>query len=162
MLESVVIEVGGNKGDDVSVFRELYCFYMYIVFELMKFVFLKLKEWFIGIKNVILYNFGFGVLNGIFYVNIEGEEGEFMFLYRSLLVKGICFLRIVNVILFFFLFGVGCYEVEFFILNCGGCEFDVIELFLVSNFINFFCYVYFVSYFLLELVFDFVERYCRI
>lgn len=160
--ESVVIEVGGNKGDDASAVIELYRPYMYIVLEPMKLVFRKLKERFIGTKNVMVYNFGLGALNGIFYVNIEGEEGEFTSLYRSSSVKGTCSLKIVNATSFFLLLGVGCYEVELLILNCGGCEFDVIESLLASNLINFFRHVHFVSHSSLESVPDSVERYCRI
>lgn len=160
--ESVVIEVGGNKGDDASAVIELYRPYMYIVLEPMKLVFRKLKERFIGTKNVMVYNFGLGALNGIFYVNIEGEEGEFTSLYRSSSVKGTCSLKIVNATSFFLLLGVGCYEVELLILNCGGCEFDVIESLLASNLINFFRHVHLVSHSSLESVPDSVERYCRI
>lgn len=161
--ESVIIEVGGNKGDSASAMIDLYRPYVYIILEPVKLVFRKLKERFNKTKNVVLYNFGLGALNGIFYVNIEGQDGELTSLYKRSSLKGTCSLKIVNATSFFLLLGVGCFEVDLLVLNCEGCELDVLESVLSSNLINYFRHIQFViSHSTLEYVSDPVERYCKI
>lgn len=160
--ESIIIEVGGNNGDDASAMIEMYRPYKYIVLEPMKLLFIKLKERLKGNKNVMLYNFGLGALNGIFHVNIPGNQGAGASLFKTSSLKGTCSLEVVNATSFFLLLGVGCFEVDLLTINCEGCEFDVLETILTSNLINYFRHIQYATHSTLESVADPVERYCKI
>jgi FkbM family methyltransferase len=160
--ESIVIEVGGHNGVDASAMIEMYHPHKYVILEPMKLLFRKSKERLERYHNVILYNFGLGALNGIFHVNIAGNEGARTSLFKRSSLKGTCSLEVVNATSFFLLLGVGCFEVDLLTINCEGCEFEVLETILTSNLINYFRHIQYATHSTLESVADPVERYCKI
>lgn len=45
-------------------------------------------------------------------------------------------MKIIDIIFFFLFLGVGVYELDLLIMNCEGCEFEVLEIFVKLNFIE--------------------------
>lgn len=80
-LESVVLDIGGNKGEDVEVIINVYNFGVYVILELIKIMFNVLVIMFRKNLNVMLYDFGLGKKNDKFFVNVVGYGGDVIFIF---------------------------------------------------------------------------------
>ncbi|XP_033727894.1 uncharacterized protein LOC117317265 [Pecten maximus] len=135
---SFVIEAGGHKGLDASQFNSRYHPGTYIVLEPVAKFFHVLKNRFKSSPNVVIYNFGIDVADGVFYVNEEKNDGASLFVKDQKKKGTFKGAKIVSVSKFFETLSVKSNEVDLITLNCEGCEFAVLDLLLSTDYIRHF------------------------
>ena len=160
--QSIILDVGGNVGDDAIVLLNQFSPYKYVILEPMKLLYRSLLKRFQDKSNVIIYNFGLATKNEQFLVNIEGTDGDATSVFKGSDLKGTCPLKVVNTTKFLTNLGLGCFEVDLLTINCEGCEFEVLEAILSSNVINYFRNIQFATHSKLKHLYNPVERYCEI
>lgn len=134
-MESVVLDIGGNKGEDVEVIIKVYNFGVYVILELIKILYKVLIIMFKKNLNVVLYDFGLGKKNDKFFVNVVGYGGDVILVFIENNKKDYCLFCVYNIIEFLIWLGVFCFDVDFIIINCEGCEYDIFEILLLINII---------------------------
>ncbi|XP_061183056.1 uncharacterized protein LOC133191329 [Saccostrea echinata] len=159
--DSIVLDIGGNKGEDADAMIQAYHPGTYLILEPINSLFTSLVEKFRGYKNVILYNFGIASKNDIFYVNVVGHGGDATSVFTEN-KGGKCELRVFNTTDFMYRLGVQCLDVDLITINCEGCEFDILETLISSGLISRFKHVQFATHPTLPHLERPVERYCEI
>lgn len=159
--KSIVIEVGGNIGDTAQVFLDMYNPKHYFILEPLKLLHRQLLRRFKLYNNAIIYNIGLGSSNKKIMINIEGKDGDSTSQWgRS--GEGSCSLKIVSATQFFEKLGVGNFIVDLITINCEGCEYDLLETLLSTNFVYYFKNIQFGSHTTIKGLPDPVGRYCRL
>ncbi|KAK3088346.1 hypothetical protein FSP39_017916 [Pinctada imbricata] len=159
---SIILDIGGNVGDDAVVLLNQYFPQKYVMLEPMTLLYRSLLKRFADKDNVVIYNFGLSTKNSKFLVNIEGTEGDATSVFKESDAIGSCPLFVMNATNFFIELGIGCFEVDLITINCEGCEFAVLEAILSTNVINFLRNIQFATHMKLDHLKNPVERYCAI
>ena len=135
--DSVVLEIGGNRGLDTSRMIQLYDPFI-ITLEPVEELAKRLKELFKDNKKVTVLNFGLGKIANEVFVNVKGTGGDATSMFTNDI--GDTSLIIANTTQFMLRIGAGKFEFDLLFINCEGCEFEVLEAVissgLVSNFKN--------------------------
>lgn len=158
---SIVIDVGGNVGEDTSAIIRIYKPSAYVILEPIRPLHDRLIRKFNGTKNVFVYNFGLGKDKAYFHVNIEGRVGGATSQFTGS-GSGDCLVKVVNATQFMLTLGVGCFEVDLLTVNCEGCEYDVLESLISSSLIQYFRHVQFATHPNLDNLYNPIARYCEI
>ncbi|OWF40878.1 uncharacterized protein LOC110463234 [Mizuhopecten yessoensis] len=158
---SLMIDVGGNVGEDAEYFIQRYNPKSYVILEPLKLLYRNLVKKFENRRNIVTYNFGLAKKNDVFMVSIEGNDGDATSPFMAT-TDGTCSLKVVNTTVFLTTLGVGCYDVDLLTINCEGCEYDVLESLLATSLINSFKHIQFATHTKLASLVDPVNRYCRI
>ncbi|OWF40880.1 uncharacterized protein LOC110463239 [Mizuhopecten yessoensis] len=160
--QSLIIDVGGNVGEDAEYLIKHHNPKHYVMLEPLKLLFRNLVKKFENRRNVVMYNFGLAKKNDVFMVSIEGNDGDATSPFLAKTTDGTCSLKVVNTTVFLTTLGVGCYDVDLLTINCEGCEYDVLESILATSLINSFKHIQFATHTKLASLVDPVNRYCRI
>ena len=156
--ESVVIEVGGNRGHDTDRMVKSYD-PIIITLEPVEAMAIKLKELFKDNKKVTVLNFGLGKVTAEEFVDVSGQGGEATSLFKK--NSGSTSLILVNTTQFLLRTGVGKFDIDLFLINCEGCEFEVLEAIISSGLSNKFKNIQFQAH-NLPGIRDQDNRYCQI
>ncbi|KAL3885239.1 hypothetical protein ACJMK2_025327 [Sinanodonta woodiana] len=157
--DAVMIEIGGNRGDDAAEFVKLYN-PRYIILEPLEEYFKLLKEKFKNNSRVTVVNVGLGIKNEVVMVNIEGVDGDATSKFTG--SNGKTPLYITNATNFLMNLGVGLFDVDLLTTNCEGCEYEVLETILSTNLINYIKNFQFATHSTLKGLEDPLGRYCKI
>ena len=160
--DSIVLDIGGNIGDDAESLIRAYGTKSYVILEPMKYLYRKLQQRFKSNDKVTIYNIGLARKNGLFFVDIEGTQGDATSIFTSSGDAGSCSLRTVNASAFYTKIGLGCFEFDLITINCEGCEFEVVEHMLTTGIASHFKHIQFATHTELAHLKDPVGRYCRI
>lgn len=160
--ESVVFDIGGNKGEDADAMIKKFHPGNYVILEPIKTLYSNLVNMFKSDNKIILYNFGLARKNDKVYVNVLGHGGDATSIFAGNDQGGNCLLRLVNTTHFLLQMGVPCYEVDLITVNCEGCEFEIMEELINSGLINQFRHVQFATHPTLKHLQKPAERYCEI
>lgn len=159
--QSLVLDVGGNKGEDADAMIQAFHPGIYVILEPINSLFTKLTDKFKSQDNVILYNFGLAAKDDTFFVNVVGHGGDATSVFTGN-KGGKCNLKVYNTTQFMQRLGVPCYDVDLITINCEGCEFEILETLIASGLISHFQHVQFATHPLLTRLEKPVERYCEI
>lgn len=156
--ESVVIEIGGNRGHDTNRIVKLYD-PIIITLEPVEEFANHLKELFKDNKKIIVLNFGLGKITEEVFVDMKGNYGvgTSMFLKNS----GSTSLIVANTTEFLLRIGAQRFDFDLLLINCEGCEFEVLEAALSSGLISKFKNIQFQTHDLPGIR-DQDSRYCQI
>lgn len=160
--ESVVLDIGGNKGEDAEAIINAYNPGAYVILEPIKTMFNALVTMFRKNSNVMLYDFGLGKKNDKFFVNVVGHGGDATSIFIENKQKDSCLLRVYNTTEFLIRLGVACFEVDLITINCEGCEYDILETLLSTNIVKQFRHIQFATHPTLQHLKQPAERYCEI
>ena len=160
--DSVVFDIGGNKGEDADAMIKKFHPGNYLVLEPIKTLYSNLVEMFKDNDTVLLYNFGLARKNKQFHVNVLGHGGDATSVFSGNDNGGSCLLRVVNTTHFLLQIGIPCYEVDLITVNCEGCEFEIMEEVIASGMIKQFRHVQFATHPTLKHLQNAPERYCEI
>lgn len=160
--ESVVLDIGGNKGEDAEAIINAYNPGAYVILEPIKTLFNALVTMFKKNSNVMLYDFGLGKKNENFFVNVVGHGGDATSIFIENKQKDSCLLRVYNTTEFLIRLGVACFEVDLITINCEGCEYDILETLLSTNIVQQFRHIQFATHPTLQHLKQPAERYCEI
>ncbi|KAL3885233.1 hypothetical protein ACJMK2_025321 [Sinanodonta woodiana] len=155
----VMIEIGGNRGDDATEFVNLYN-PRYIILEPLEDYFNILKEKFRNNSRVTVVNVGLGIKNEVAMVNIEGVNACATSKFSG--SNGKTALYIANATKFLMNLGVGLFNVDLLTTNCEGCEYEVLETILSTNLINYIKNIQFATHSTLKGLKNPLRRYCNI
>lgn len=159
--DSIVLDIGGNKGEDAEAMIQAYHPGIYIILEPINSLFTALVKRFKNNKKVTLYNFGIAAKNDVFNVNIVGHGGDATSVFASN-KGGKCELKVYNTTDFLYRLGGPCIDIDLITINCEGCEFEILETLLSSGLISRFKHVQFATHPNLKHLQRPVERYCEI
>ncbi|KAK3577311.1 hypothetical protein CHS0354_008404 [Potamilus streckersoni] len=154
----VMIEIGGNRGDDATEFVKLYN-PRYIILEPLENYFNILKEKFKNNSRVTVVNVGLGIKNEVAMVSIEGVNACATSKFSG--ANGKTLLYITNATKFLMNLGVGLFDVDLLTTNCEGCEYEVLETILSTNLINYIKNIQFATHSTLKGLKDPLGRYCK-
>lgn len=157
---SIVIDIGGNIGWDANIIINRFKPNKYIILEPIERLFIRLLGDFSKMPQVKVYNFGLAILEGIFYTASSGSHGNATSIFNG--VNGEHMLRMENSFTFFQKLGLGEKECDLLILDCVGCEYDVLESLIASGMILHFRHIQFQTYTDLLYIDNPLYRYCRI
>lgn len=160
--DSVVLDIGGNIGDDAESLINAFGAKSYVILEPMKYLYRKLQHRFKSNDKVTIYNIGLARKNGLFFVDMKGTQGDGTSIFHSSDNIGSCSLRTVNASEFYTKIGVGCFDIDLVTINCEGCEFEVLEHILATGIAKHFKHIQFATHTQLDHLKDPVVRYCRI
>lgn len=160
--ESVVLDIGGNKGEDAEAIIKDYNPGVYVILEPIKTLYKALITMFKKNPNVVLYDFGLGKKNDKFFVNVVGHGGDATSVFIENNKKDSCLLRVYNTTEFLIRLGVSCFDVDLITINCEGCEYDILETLLSSNITQRFRHIQFATHPTLKHLKQPAERYCEI
>lgn len=153
---SFVIEAGGHLGIDVNELNSRYHPGKYVVLEPVKTFYNILKDKFKDSPNVIFYNFGIDVRDGMFYVDEDENDAASIFVEGEHKGNGI---QIMNATNFFEKISVRRHDVDLITLNCEGCEYAILDLLLSTDYIQHFKNIQFQPH-RIEGICHPVRRYC--
>ncbi|KAL3884947.1 hypothetical protein ACJMK2_025046 [Sinanodonta woodiana] len=156
---AVLIEAGGNKGNDAFEFVKLYN-PRYIILEPLEEYTNILKEKFKNNSRVTVVNVGLGIKNEVVMVNIEGNNACATSKFSG--ANGKTPLYITNATAFLMKLGVGLFDVDLLTMNCEGCEFEALETILSTNLINYIKNIQFATHSTLKGLENPLGRYCKI
>lgn len=159
--DNVMIEVGGNVGEDAQYYLDTYKPKHYIMLEPLKLLYRKLQQRFKNYTNAITYNVGLGKRNEKFMIKMEGNIGDASSPFFGS-GEGTCSLKVINAIDFFSALGVGNFKVDLITINCEGCEYDLLETILSTDLVYHFKHIQFGTHPTLKNLADPVRRYCQI
>ncbi|XP_069103617.1 uncharacterized protein [Argopecten irradians] len=160
--QSLVLDVGGNVGEDAAYLIKHYNPKNYVVLEPLKLLYRNLVVKFKNRPNVLTYNIGLSKKNEVFMLSIEGHDGDATSPFLAKTTDGTCSLKVVNTTVFLTKLGVGCFDVDLMTINCEGCEYDVLESIISNSLVNNFKHIQFATHTKLAYLVDPVNRYCRI
>ena len=155
---SVVLEIGGNQGHDTNRMIQLYD-PVIITLEPVEELAKRLKELFKDNKKVTVLNFGLGKKENEEFVSVKGNGGDATSMFSNDL--GDTSLIIANTTHFLLRIGAGKFEFDLLLINCEGCEYEVIVAAISSGLIRSFKNVQFAAYNLPGLR-NKESRYCQI
>ncbi|KAH3836281.1 hypothetical protein DPMN_109651 [Dreissena polymorpha] len=157
--DAVLIEVGGNQGNDASEFVRLYN-PRYIVLEPLEQYAEILRNKFQNNSRVTVINLGLGAKNEVLFVKIEGNNACATSKFSGM--GGETPLYISNATEFMMKLGVGVFEVDLLTLNCEGCEYEALETLLSTSLVRHFRNIQWATHSEIPGIPDPVGRYCRI
>lgn len=157
---SVVVDVGGNIGEDAAKIVDRYRPKSYIILEPLQPYYFILSQKFSERKQVKVMNVGLSVADGIFYAAEAGEHGEATSMFSA--EEGGQMLNMENTTKFFLNLRLGEFKFDLITINCGGCELDVLESLIASDMIRHFRHVQFRTNSDLDYIEKPIERHCRI
>ncbi|OWF46659.1 hypothetical protein KP79_PYT17682 [Mizuhopecten yessoensis] len=128
---SFVIEAGGYLGYDVSELNSRYHPSVYVVLEPVVKFFKTLQEKFKDSPNIVLYNFGVDVSDGVFFGS-KGTDGTSIYKEGSSDVK----LQIIAVPKLLEKLKVAEKKVDLVTLNCEGREYAFLDFLLSTDYIH--------------------------
>lgn len=153
--DSVVLEIGGNLGHDATNILDLYGPVVVTLEPIEKFA----KELDKNLKdkgNVMVLNFGLGNKTEEIFVSTAGT-GTSAFSDGD----GDTRMIIVNTTEFLLQFGVEENDIDLLLINCEGCEYEVLEAILSTSLVENIRNIQFQAHYLPR-VKKLEERYCRI
>ncbi|XP_033727871.1 uncharacterized protein LOC117317250 [Pecten maximus] len=153
---SVMIEVGGHLGIDVSEFNSRYHPGLYFVLEPVPKFYNILVTKFKEFKNVVFFNFGIDVGDGQFYIKESSDDAVSIFESDSQIGEMI---QIVNTTQFFETLSVRSRDVDLITMNCEGCEYAVLDLLLTTDYIRHFRNIQFQSHRIERICYP-IRRFC--
>ena len=156
--ESVVIEIGGNRGHDTGKMVDLYDPFI-ITLEPVESMANTLKEKFKDNEKVTVLNFGLGKVIGEVFVDLKGDLGEGTSAFAK--NAGNTSLILANTTEILLRIGAGKFDIDLFLLNCEGCEFEVLEAIISSGLVTKFKNIQFQAHDLPDIR-DHDNRYCQI
>lgn len=159
--KSIIIEVGGNVGEDAEAYLNMYQPKHFVVLEPLKLLYRRLGERLKNFTNAVVYNVGLGAKYETIMLKMEGNEGDATSPFFGS-GKGTCSLKVVNAIDFFQKLGVGSFKVDLMTINCEGCEYDLLETIVSSNLIHHFKHIQFATHAKLKYLRQPAERYCKL
>ncbi|XP_045215420.1 uncharacterized protein LOC123565633 [Mercenaria mercenaria] len=157
--DAVMMEVGGNKGDDASEFVRLYN-PRYIILEPLEEYAKILAEKFKNNTRVTVVNLGLGAKNEITMVKIEGNNACATSKFSS--VQGETPLYVTNSTEFLLKIGLGLFDIDLLTMNCEGCEFEALETILSTTLVEHLRNIQFATHSTIPGLKDPIQRYCRI
>ena len=156
--DSVVLEIGGNQGHDTNRMIQLYDPFI-ITLEPVEELAQRLKELFKENKKVTVLNFGLGKIANEVFVNVKGNGGDATSMFTN--DVGDTSLIIANTTQFMLRIGAGKFEFALLLINCEGCEYEVLEATISSGLIRNFKNIQFAAHNLPGLR-NQQSRYCQI
>ena len=156
--DSVVLEIGGNQGHDTSKIIQMYDPFM-ITLEPVVALAKRLKELFKNNTKVTVLNFGLGKVENEVFVNVKGNGGDATSMFSG--DSGDTSLIIANTTQFLLRMGAGNMDFDLLLINCEGCEYEVLEATISSGLIRNFKNVQFAAHKLPGLR-NQERRYCQI
>lgn len=154
----LLIEVGGNIGEDAEAFQQLYQ-PTHIILEPNKYYAENLKKKFKGNPRVTVLNFGLHTETKNLSVEERGYHGDGTSIFAKR--NGSTEIKVVNSTKFFDDIGVGQIEVDLISIDCEGCEYGVLESMIGSNITQYFKNIQFEWHSWLPIM-NATQRYCRI
>lgn len=159
---STVIDIGGNVGIDAAELLSRYNVKKYIVLEPLTKFFNELEKKFVLDKRVTLFNFGLGVSNAEFNVSIAGLDGDATSIFTKKSGEKVS-IKIENATDFFLKIDMPKLGIDLVTINCEGCEFEVLEVLLVTGIVKSIRHLQFATHVTLPGISkDAYQRYCRI
>ena len=128
--DSVVLEIGGNKGHDTNRLIELYDPVIITVEPVEEFA-KRLEELFKDNKKVTVLNFGLGRVADEVFVKVTGSGGDATSMFSN--VPGNISLIIANTTQFLLRIGIRKFDFDLLLINCEGCEYEVLEAIISSG-----------------------------
>ena len=156
--ESVVIEIGGNRGQDTNKMVKSFDPNI-ITLEPVETMAIRLKELFKDNKKVTVLNFGLGKVTEEVFVDVTGNGGEATSMFAK--NSGSTSLIIANTTEFLLRIGAQIFDFDLLLINCEGCEFEVLEATLANALISKFKNIQFQTHNLPNIP-DQDSRYCQI
>ena len=153
--DSVVIEIGGNRGHDTNKMVKSFNPFI-ITLEPIETMANGLKELFKDNKKVTVLNFGLGKITKEEFINVKGEASS-MFTQNS----GNSSLIVANTTQFLLRIGAVNFDFDLLLINCEGCEFELLEAALSSGLISKFKNIQFQTHNVIGIC-DQYNRYCQI
>ncbi|KAK3577867.1 hypothetical protein CHS0354_021836 [Potamilus streckersoni] len=157
--DTVLIEIGGNIGDDATQFVKFYN-PRYVIGEPLEDYVSILQEKFKNISRVTVINVGLGMKVEIAMVKTEGTNAIATSEFSG--ANGKRLLYLTNATKFLMNLGVGLFDVDLLTTNCKGCEYEVLETILSTNLINYIKNIQFAMHSTLQGLNDPLARYCKI
>jgi FkbM family methyltransferase len=162
-VDSIVVDIGGNIGEDAQALIQKAYPSTYIILELVPKFFTNLVDKFKDNRAVFVYNFGLASGKAELNVKVEGDATSvFKNTAASQLVTKNVTLRLENGTEFFTMLGIGCFDVDLMTMNCEGGEYDILESLVSSSLIRHIRHVQFATHVTLAGLNDPVRRYCRL
>lgn len=155
---AVLMEVGGNKGNDASEFVRLYN-PRYIILEPIEEYANILTDKFKDNSRVTVINLGLGEKNEIVMVKIEGNNACATSKFSG--KGGETPLYIANATEFLLKIGLGLFDIDLLTMNCEGCEFETLETLLSTNLVEHVRNIQFATHSTISGLSDPIGRYCR-
>ena len=128
--DSVVLEIGGNQGHDTNRLIKLYDPVIITVEPVEAFA-KRLKELFKDNKKVSVLNFGLGRVADEVFVKVTGSGGDATSMFSN--APGDTSLIIANTTQFLLRIGIRKFDVDLLLINCEGCEYEVLEAIISSG-----------------------------
>ena len=128
--DSVVLEIGGNQGHDISRLIKLYDPVLITLEPVEKFA-KRLMELFKDNTKVVVLNFGLGRVTDEVFVKVTGSEGDATSMFAN--AHGDTSLIIANTTQFLLRIGIRKFDFDLLLINCEGCEYEVLEMILSSG-----------------------------
>lgn len=157
--KAVLLEIGGNKGNDAGEFVQLYN-PRYMILEPLEEYANILSNKFKNNSRVTVINLGLGAKDEVVMVKIEGANA--CATSKFLGVGGDTPLYIVNTTEFLLKIGVGLFDIDLMTMNCEGCEFEALETLLSTSLIKHFRNIQFATHSTIQGLTNPIERYCTI
>lgn len=127
---SVVVIVGGHKGELADFILKTYHPKTLIIIEPIVGLYYLIKTRFLNQPSVFVHNIALGSKTGKHFLKIRGKNGvdsSLFHLERKGDRKNLEEVNVVNTTEFFRVIGVGYYDVDLLIIDCEGCEYEVLE-----------------------------------
>ncbi|XP_052794489.1 uncharacterized protein LOC128227730 isoform X2 [Mya arenaria] len=156
---AVLMEVGGNQGNDATEFARLYN-PRYIILEPLEEYANILRNKFANNSRVTVVNLGLGVKNEVVFVNIDGNNACATSKFAG--QGGKTPLYITNATEFMMKIGVGVFDIDLLTMNCEGCEFEALETLLETNLVSHLKNIQWATHSTIGGIKEPIERYCRI
>ena len=156
--DAVVVEVGGNIGEDTHEFVRLYNPRL-ITLEPIEELANRLKRKFQNNNKVTILNLGLGEKTEVIFVKLEARGVATSKFSNAV---GDLPLLLVNATEFFLQIGIDIFEVDLLSVNCEGCEYEVLEAIISSSLVSRFKNIQFATHTTLPGIRRPIERYCKI
>lgn len=148
---SLIIDLGGKSAEDLI---RRYKPRLTVILEPVPYFYQQLVKKFTGIPNVVIFNFGLASKNDVYRANMDNHPDMSTDGDRNVIVK------VVNARDFFIEMGVGFFDVDLLNMDCGGCEYDVLDVILSSTLVKHFKNIEFQPH-PKKSIYDSVRRYCQ-
>lgn len=158
--DSLVLEVGGNKGEDTTEFVRLYNLRI-ITLEPVEEYANNLKDHFKNNPKVSVVNLGLSDKTEVIYAQLSGKGGEGTSKFSE--AHGGTPLVLADTNEFFLKLGtITRFQVDLMSVNCEGCEYDLLEAILSSSLVTQFKNIQFAMHSTLLGLSNPIARYCQI